>query len=101
MAGLPRKNCCLRHQIDGAKLCKRGLGIRNEEAVDIVVRLLRRRAESPAPHHYFVEGAAEQMRRRGKLAVLRQPWPWFGNQYWAAEAWFDHSDPSFADRRGQ
>ena len=28
-------------------------------------------------------------------------WPWFGNQYWAAEAWFDHSDPSFAGRKGQ
>jgi peptide/nickel transport system substrate-binding protein len=26
-------------------------------------------------------------------------WPWFGNQYWAAEAWFDHNDPSFADRK--
>ena len=28
-------------------------------------------------------------------------WPWFGNQYWAAEGWFDHSDPSYADRKGQ
>jgi peptide/nickel transport system substrate-binding protein len=27
-------------------------------------------------------------------------WPWFGNQYWVAEAWFDHSDPSFAGRKG-
>jgi peptide/nickel transport system substrate-binding protein len=25
-------------------------------------------------------------------------WPWFGNQYWAAEAWFDHSDPSWQGR---
>ena len=28
-------------------------------------------------------------------------WPWFGNQYWVAEGWFDHNDPSFADRKGQ
>ncbi len=28
-------------------------------------------------------------------------WPWFGNQYWVSEAWFDHSDESFQDRRGQ
>ena len=25
-------------------------------------------------------------------------WPWFGNQYWAAEVWFDKSDPSYAGR---
>ena len=25
-------------------------------------------------------------------------WPWFGNNYWAAEAWFDKTDPSYAGR---
>jgi len=25
-------------------------------------------------------------------------WPWFGNQYWAAEIWFDKSDPSYQGR---
>lgn len=28
----------------------------------------------------------------------RSSWPWFGNQYWVAEVWFDKSDPSFAGR---
>jgi hypothetical protein len=28
----------------------------------------------------------------------RTGWPWFGNQYWACEVWFDKNDPSFADR---
>ena len=31
-------------------------------------------------------------------AKNRSSWPWFGNQYWAAEAWFDHNDPSFSGR---
>jgi peptide/nickel transport system substrate-binding protein len=25
-------------------------------------------------------------------------WPWFGNQYWAAEGWFDKTDPSYQGR---
>jgi hypothetical protein len=25
-------------------------------------------------------------------------WPWFGNQYWASEIWFDKSDPSYQGR---
>ena len=25
-------------------------------------------------------------------------WPWFGNQYWAADIWFDKSDPSYQGR---
>jgi hypothetical protein len=25
-------------------------------------------------------------------------WPWFGNQYWVSEIWFDKSDPSYQGR---
>jgi hypothetical protein len=25
-------------------------------------------------------------------------WPWFGNQYWASDIWFDKSDPSYQGR---
>jgi peptide/nickel transport system substrate-binding protein len=25
-------------------------------------------------------------------------WPWFGNQYWTSEIWFDKSDPSYQGR---
>jgi len=35
---------------------------------------------------------------RWPYAKNETSWPWFGNQYWAAEAWFDKSDPSFAGR---
>lgn len=28
----------------------------------------------------------------------RSSWPWFGNQYWVAQTWFDKSDPSFDGR---
>jgi peptide/nickel transport system substrate-binding protein len=30
----------------------------------------------------------------------RTGWPWFGNNYWTAEVWFDQSDPSYAGRPG-
>jgi|FLYL01.1.fsa_nt_gi ABC-type transport system substrate-binding protein len=30
----------------------------------------------------------------------RTSWPWFGNQYWVANVWFDKNDPSFAGRPG-
>jgi peptide/nickel transport system substrate-binding protein len=30
----------------------------------------------------------------------RTSWPWFGNQYWVSEAWFDQSDPSWSGRPG-
>ena len=30
----------------------------------------------------------------------RTGWPWFGNNYWTAELWFDKNDPSFAGRAG-
>ena len=28
----------------------------------------------------------------------RTSWPWFGNQYWVSEMWFDKNDPSFEGR---
>ncbi len=28
----------------------------------------------------------------------RTSWPWFGNQYWVSQAWFDKNDPSFQGR---
>jgi ABC-type transport system substrate-binding protein len=28
----------------------------------------------------------------------RTSWPWFGNQYWVSEVWFDKNDPSFNGR---
>ena len=28
----------------------------------------------------------------------RTGWPWFGNNYWTAEVWFDKSDPSYQGR---
>jgi hypothetical protein len=28
----------------------------------------------------------------------RTSWPWFGNQYWVAQMWFDKNDPSFEGR---
>lgn len=28
----------------------------------------------------------------------RTGWPWFGNNYWTAEMWFDQSDPSYEGR---
>lgn len=31
----------------------------------------------------------------------RTSWPWFGNQYWAAEIWLDRNDPSYKDRPSQ
>ena len=30
----------------------------------------------------------------------RTSWPWFGNQYWAAQTWFDKTDPSYSGRPG-
>jgi ABC-type transport system substrate-binding protein len=30
----------------------------------------------------------------------RTGWPWFGNQYWVANMWFDKTDPSFQERPG-
>ncbi len=33
-------------------------------------------------------------------AKNRSSWPWFGNSYWAAEAWFDKTDPSYDGRGG-
>ncbi len=30
----------------------------------------------------------------------RTGWPWFGNNYWTADIWFDKTDPSFAGRSG-
>jgi ABC-type transport system substrate-binding protein len=35
---------------------------------------------------------------RWPYAKNETSWPWFGNQYWAAEAWFDKSDPSYEGR---
>ena len=31
----------------------------------------------------------------------RSSWPWFGNQYWVAEMWFDKNDPSISGRPDQ
>ncbi len=28
----------------------------------------------------------------------RITWPWFGNNHWAANIWFDRNDPSFQGR---
>ena len=28
----------------------------------------------------------------------RTGWPWFGNNYWTAEIWFDKSDPTYQER---
>jgi peptide/nickel transport system substrate-binding protein len=28
----------------------------------------------------------------------RTSWPWFGNQYWVSEVWFDKNDPSYEGR---
>jgi peptide/nickel transport system substrate-binding protein len=28
----------------------------------------------------------------------RSSWPWFGNQYWVSEVWFDKNDPSYQGR---
>jgi ABC-type transport system substrate-binding protein len=28
----------------------------------------------------------------------RTSWPWFGNQYWVSQTWFDKNDPSFQGR---
>jgi len=30
----------------------------------------------------------------------RTGWPWFGNNYWTADIWFDKTDPSFQGRPG-
>lgn len=30
----------------------------------------------------------------------RTGWPWFGNNYWAADVWFDKTDPSYQGRPG-
>lgn len=30
----------------------------------------------------------------------RTSWPWFGNQYWVSQIWFDKNDPSIEDRPG-
>ncbi|HUF52190.1 MAG TPA: ABC transporter substrate-binding protein [Dehalococcoidia bacterium] len=30
----------------------------------------------------------------------RTGWPWFGNNYWTSEVWFDQSDPSYQGRPG-
>ncbi|TMB95119.1 MAG: ABC transporter substrate-binding protein, partial [Chloroflexi bacterium] len=29
----------------------------------------------------------------------RTGWPWFGNNYWTAQVWLDHNDPSFQGRK--
>ncbi len=31
----------------------------------------------------------------------RSSWPWFGNQYWAADIWLDKNDPSYEGRPSQ